>query len=304
MTLRFKGFLAAAIALTSAACNETTGPSQNSELSSAFNTVLLGFNNTSNTWAEGPDAGLQAWGPAGRGGRGVGRGGAGGGGLCGGGLGGLFLGHGFGLDFGRGRFGGTLSGTCAFQVASGRVVCAAETVNGLTVNRSAAYTTASGAVQQAFDSLTTNTINTRVTVAGTVSRRDSARSTVEHSSDRTVSGLAAGSTQRTVNGTSAGRETTTGTNSTGSYTSVRVMGDTIRNVVIPVSATAVTYPTSGTVTRSMSVTLTYTGQAPTTSSRREVVTYNGTSTATVVITRDGVTQTCTLPLPHGRLTCS
>ena len=303
MTRSYKGVLAAIIALSSAACEETIGPSQNSELASAFNTVLLGFNNTNNTWAEGTAVGANAWSPSGmRGGRGPGAGG--GSGLCGGGLGGLFLGHGFGLDFGRGKFGGILNGNCAFQAASGRVVCEAETRNGLTINRSAAYTTASGAVQPAFDSLTTNTVNTRVSVSGTVTRRDSARSTVQHASDRTISGLAAGSTQRTVNGTSSGRETTTGTNSTGAFTAVRVMGDTIRNVVIPVSTTGVTYPAGGTVTRSMSVTLTYTGQSPATSSRREVVTYNGTATATVVITRDGVTQNCTLPLPHGRLTCS
>jgi len=34
------------------------------------------------------------------------------------------------------------------------------------------------------------------------------------------------------------------------------------------------------------------------------VTYDdGSSTATVVITQDGVTKTCTLPLPRGRLVC-
>ena len=285
---------------------ETTGPSQNSTLATAFNSVLLGFNNTSNTFAGGTDGGLNAWMPAGggRGGRGPGGGGPGAGGMCGGGLGGLFVGSGFGLDFGRGPHGGVLSGSCAFEAASGRVVCAAETVNGLTVNRSAQYTNAAGAVQQAFDSITTNSVNTRVAVSGTVTRRDSAVSTVQHSSDRTVSGLAAGSAQRTVNGTLAGRESTTGTNSTGAFTAVRVMGDTIRNVVIPVSTTGMSYPTSGTVTRSMSATLTYSGQSPTALTRREVVTYNGSATATVVITRDGVTQNCTLPLPHGRLTCT
>jgi hypothetical protein len=81
------------------------------------------------------------------------------------------------------------------------------------------------------------------------------------------------------------------------------MGDTINNVVIPVQAGNGAYPTSGTLIRSMQATLTYEGQTPVTSTRREVVTYNGTTTATVVITRDGVTQTCSLPLPHGRPVC-
>jgi hypothetical protein len=298
MAHRIKLLAACAIALSSAACMEATAPLQDASLYSAFNSTLLGFSNTNNTFG-GVDSAFVPRGGHGRGGPGAGPAG----GMCGGGLGGLFLG-GFG-DFGRGHFGG-LSSDCVFQAASGRVVCPAETRNGLTINKSAAYTTASGAVQQAFDSLTTNTINTKIAVAGTVTRRDSSVTTVSHNSDRTVSGLAAGSTQRTINGTSAGRESTTGTNSTGSFTSVRVMGDTINNVRIPVSssATAPAYPTSGTVVRSMSVTLTYTGQTPTTSTRREVVTYNGTATATVVITRDGVTQNCTLPLPHGRLTCT
>jgi hypothetical protein len=93
---------------------------------------------------------------------------------------------------------------------------------------------------------------------------------VDWVSDQVVSGLLASSTARTVNGTSAGRA----------------------------------FPTSGTVTRYMQATLTYTGQAPTTSTRREVITYDGTNVDKVVINKDGVTQNCTLPLPRGRLTCS
>jgi hypothetical protein len=128
---------------------------------------------------------------------------------------------------------------------------------------------------------------------------------VDWVSDQVVSGLLASSTARTVNGTSAGRESSNGTNSTGTYTAVRVMGDTIRSVVIPKqTGTTAAFPTSGTVTRYMQATLTYTGQAPTTSTRREVITYDGTNVAKVVITKDGVTQNCTLPLPRGRLTCS
>jgi len=53
----------------------------------------------------------------------------------------------------------------------------------------------------------------------------------------------------------------------------------------------------------MKVTLTYEGQTPVTSTRREVVTFNGSNTATVVITKDGQTRNCTLPLPRGRPVC-
>ena len=46
------------------------------------------------------------------------------------------------------------------------------------------------------------------------------------------------------------------------------------------------------------------GQSPTTLSRREVVTYNGTSTVTITITENGATKSCTRALPRGALTCS
>ena len=230
--------------------------------------------------------------------------------MCGG-MGGAFHGDGLGLGFGpgfdRGLFGGifagtTLPGTCAYDAGSGRVVCDAVTHGGLSIVRSAAYKDGTGGVQTAFDSLTTNTINIRVNVSGTKVRRDNDTSVVEHHSDRTVAGLAPGSTQRTVNGTSAGTENITGSNTTGAFTALRTIGDTITGVVIPVQSSGPAFPTAGTVIRSAQVTLTYAGQSPTTSTRREVITYNGSSAATVTITRDGVTQTCTLA-PRSRPVC-
>jgi len=38
--------------------------------------------------------------------------------------------------------------------------------------------------------------------------------------------------------------------------------------------------------------------------RREVVTYDGSATAQVVITENGTTKNCTKPLPRGPLSCS
>ena len=118
-----------------------------------------------------------------------------------------------------------------------------------------------------------------------------------------MSGLARGSTQRTVNGRSAGRETTTGTDTSGHFTVVRVAGDTTTGVTIPVVASGISYPTAGTVTRSMQVTVTYDGQAAKSSSRREVITYDGTNVAHITVVQDGVTKTCTLAMPNGRPTC-
>ena len=49
--------------------------------------------------------------------------------------------------------------------------------------------------------------------------------------------------------------------------------------------------------------LVYDGRAPQTAARREVISYDGSNAATVTITQDGTTTTCTLPLPRGRLSC-
>jgi hypothetical protein len=219
-----------------------------------------------------------------------------------GGLGPEFHGGIDGRGPGRGPFSARSTDGCTFDALTGRLTCAPETRDGITVTRSLALTTAGGVAQSAFDSLTTNSVNTRISVSGT-STRGSVSRTVSHSSDRTVSGLAAGSTSRTVNGASAGTETSTGTFRDTAFTAVRVAGDTTSGLVIPLATGTHPYPTAGTIVRRMTVTLTRDGQAPQTSTRREVITYNGSATAQLVITRDGDTKTCTIALPHGRPAC-
>jgi hypothetical protein len=290
------------LGLAAAGCQDSGAPAATNssavDLSSAFTTLPVGFSEVQSTF--GDSTGTQ-WGP---GAGGQGHQGGGGDMMCGG-LGG-FVGFGLGFGGGHGLLAGELSGNCAFDASSGRVACDPVTRDGLTVTRSAQYADANGAAQQTFDSLTTNTVNLQVTVSGTRIRRDGDTAQVQHASDRTVTGLVSASTGPTINGTSAGTETTTGSDSVGTFNAVRTIGDTIQNVVLPASSasSATSYPTAGTIIRSMLVTVMYVGQSPTTSSRREVVTFNGSSTATVVVTKDGTTQNCTLPLPRGRLTCS
>jgi len=147
-------------------------------------------------------------------------------------------------------------------------------------------------------------VNVKNSVTGTVTHHSTATSTVNSSSDFTVTGLAPGSTQRTVDGTASGSETTTGTRDGVAFTVARTADDKTVGLVIPIQNGRPTYPTAGTVTRSMSATVTKDGSAPSTSSRSEVITYDGSATANVVITQDGVTKNCTKPLPHGHLTCA
>ena len=356
---KMHGLVAGAAALLGAACAEGTsvadvgGDLSAAALGAAFASAPVGYGELTSSYvaataSEFSEAAL--WVGGGRDAS-FGRGSLMGGGIGDAFVGGVSLGRGFGH---HGPFGGALrcgsDAAAAFNASTQRAECPAETRNGLTITRSAQYTTAAGAVQQAFDTATTNTVNVRSAVTGTVTysrAADSARadsagrggggrggkgghgwghgrgsigrllgdtatiltatSTVSSASERTVAGLAQGSTQRTVNGASRGTESTTGTSSRGAFTATRTVGDTTRGVVVPVRAAADTarpYPTAGTVVRVITASLAYTGQTPTTLSRREVVTYDGSATATVTITENGSTKTCTRSLTsRGQLVC-
>lgn len=335
MTRTTRNIALALLALAGAACTDNPlaadgDSASRGDLTAAFSAVPVGFAEVTSSFAgDGSSGKLWLPGP-----RGVAFGANA---LMGGGLheafaGGVGFGRGIGFHGNHGPFGGGLLCPSTFDAGSGRVVCPSVSRNGLTIERSARYTTAAGAVQQLFDSLTTNTVNVQSKVTGTTTfdhntNRDStsgrgrgphhhrggfvgdtttiltATTAVDHSSDRTVGGLAQGSTQRTVDATSAGSESTTGTSSRGTFTSTRTAADTTRGVVVPVVDGKPTYPTAGTVIRTMRATVTYAGAAAATTTRREVITYDGSATAKLVITRDGVTQNCTMPLPRGRPTC-
>ena len=304
MTRSARLFTLAGAALLSAACAERlTSTSGLTLLDAAFITTPLGFESAASSFSSsgsGPGSPFMPGDHAGmRGPSGLG----GGHDFMGGGFGEDFLGGPMagGRPFDRGGFSSPTN--CTFSASTGIVTCAPETRGGLTINRTVIYKTAAGTAQAAQDS-TTNSVATHVTVSGTKTHHDGDVSTVSHTSDRTVTGLASTATQRTVSGTSAGTESTTGKDTAGTFTAARVIGDTTSGIIIPIVSGKPTYPTAGSVIRSMKATLTYTGKTPTTSTRREVVTYDGSATAKLVITRDGVTKTCTIALPRGRPACA
>ena len=282
-------------------------PEVSAMLSDGFATSTAGFSQTDNSYLAGGDffAGFSpmGWGMSfgsfNRGSM-----------FMGGGLGVDYDGGGPFFDLFRGPFGGgpfvpRASKNCTFSSTTGRVTCPTLTVGGLKIDRSFAYTDAAGKAQSAPDD-NTNSVNTQSTVAGTITTRDQKiTTTVSHTSDRTVAGLVKTATARTVNGKSGGTEVSDGTNRDGlKFTSTRTQGDTTSGLTIPVKDGRTSYPTAGSVTRSMKVTVKVTGQPDATSLRREVITYDGSATAKVVITHDGTTKNCTLPLPRGRLTCT
>ncbi len=320
-----------ALLLVAVACADNTSTQSSSAetqlVAAAFRTASPGYDSLSSTYSASGNTGV--FGPRHHGDRGMPGDSLGRGEMMGGGFRDEFSGGiGMGPGIGRGPFGERFSlSTCTtFDATTGVVTCTPVVRDSLTINRTFKFSTAAGVAQASRDTLTTDKIETTRSVTGTTTftpgRREgfghgfgppgqdstrvditTARTTVSSSSSRVVTGLAAGSTQRTVNGVSAGRETTEGTSTAGAFTSVRVMGDTTTGLVIPVVASGYPYPTAGTVIRAMSVSVTYASGTPVASSRREVVTYDGTATAKISITKDGATKVCTLALPRGRPVC-
>lgn len=314
----------AAVAMLGACVDGTTPSADLAGAVAAFESVPAGFSATSNSFdASGDlddafqphrgdgsfeDRGFDDRG--GHGGRGPGRDEHGGRGrrdgfgfLMGGGIGPEFLGEiGFGPGRGRGPFHVDSVGTsCVFSSTTRVVTCGPITRGGLTILATATITTLNGTAQAKIDTATDKVVLTSE-VSGTKTRRDSATSVIAHKSNRTIAGLSSAATQRTVDGTSVGTETTTGTTDAGPFEAIRTVNDTTTGIIIPLVSGRPTYPSAGRVSRNMRVAITVAG-ATTTHTRSEVVTYDGTATAKVVITQDGVAKNCTLPLPRGRLTC-
>lgn len=291
-----------------AACSGTTGTETNSPpsqlaltMASAFQTVPAGTSDLNTSFVGdlgesfSPEFGMMDRGRL----FGFGLGPGFGIGLMGGGLFGGF----FGDDFGRGF--SPMDTSCHYSATSGSTTCS-RIRDGLTRTRVIQFEDAAGKATQTFDATTTNSVEVKITVTGTATRWDNDQSTINSSSDQTVSGLAKGSTSRTVNSTSSSSENTTGTSREGAFTSKRVASDDVKGVVIPfpTSTDWFPFPTAGSISRSISTTVQITGQSAKSSSRSEVITYDGSNKAKVVITQNDTTQNCTLPLPHGRLTCS
>ncbi len=308
-TARRTLFAASALTLLGlAACGDGVTSTQSAAtetlLADAMQSTPVGFSATESSFAAAEN---DSWRPMRR--RHAGRGGpfgsAFGSGFMGGGLGPDFAdGAGFRAGNARGPFGGMMpERDCTFDASNGKLVCTPGNLpDGLTVERWVIYTDLDGNTQRAPDS-TTFSRQSHADVSGTVALRDSATRTVRHVSDRLITGLQKGSTQRTIDGTSNGMETVNGTVAAGAFTAERLVSDTTRGVIVPVLETGRSYPIAGTVIRTMQVSVAVADGETETNSWKEVLRYDGSDTATLVITRNGETKTCSVPLPVGRPVC-
>ncbi len=190
------------------------------------------------------------------------------------------------------------SDQCAYSASAGRVVCAPVTRNGLTITRSIGFYDATGKAQPRRDASTASA-NTQVTVKGTTTT-ERGTFTIDRASSLTVSGLGRDATTHTLNGGERGSSSGTVTTADGVVTVSEASAAVTKDVVVPVPVARGSWPLSGTVSRSSTVSISRGSGPVRTIATTEQVSFTGTSDVNVTVTRNGVTRTCTRDLAtHG-----
>ena len=186
---------------------------------------------------------------------------------------------------------------CAYSSTTKGFTCPTATVQGLTFNITYYLSDVNGVSQSAPDVNTTASIRVVADTRGTVSLPSNVGSgtsvTLTDHSDMTMSGLQAAN--RALNGTSVSHYDVSTTGTTPAHSLID-MTTTSTNVMLPPEESASHWPMSGTVTTDATA-VTSIGFLPSaTTNARALVTFNGTSTPTVVVTVAGVVRTCKVDL--------
>lgn len=190
---------------------------------------------------------------------------------------------------------------CSWSPATSRFVCAPFTnPDGLTVERSFAFY-AGGVARQSYDANATDSINFQAALKGTLSRTGRT-AWISANRTMTVSGLAGAETQRSWSGTGT-RDDSAHVTSDGVARRTRFQSvDRVAAVVFAVPRSANPWPKSGTITHDITMTSVAEqagGTSTRSATRHVVVTFNGTSTASVMVG----TTACTLNLATRALSC-
>jgi hypothetical protein len=139
-----------------------------------------------------------------------------------------------------------------------------------------------GVEQDAYDDLTTESIEIERDIAGSI-ERDNFSAEVSRQRSMIVSGLAGEETTRTWNGEGSSSVQRSGVLEDGTERSHSVEGDfTFEDVVVPIPGSDPRYPLSGTITRSMTVTRTN-GDVTEVREVEIVITFDGSATAVAVV---------------------
>jgi hypothetical protein len=156
----------------------------------------------------------------------------------------------------------------------------------LSGTREVTFYDAQGLEQDAYDALTTDVIHIMHEVLGEVTRDDWIAS-IHRERDLEVSGLAGAETHRTWNG-SGSEEVSRERILDEGVSSYDAVGSFVyEDVVVPVFGTAPRYPLSGTITRTMTVTVTR-PDGERTRNVEIVITFDGDSTATAIVNGEEV----------------
>ena len=180
--------------------------------------------------------------------------------------------------------------SCSYDAVTRSFICPNVAITGVTVSRSFTLFDASGTPQSQFDRTTTAAVRMKTTFAGTVTSGNSTI-TVDQQQDVTLSGLLTGI--HTLNGTSLGHLSGTIGNATTLTPVSSTISTTITNLVLPQSSSGANrFPASGTIAAANVTTI---GALPAVTTNA-VVTFDGTSKASLVITSAGRTMRCTVDL--------
>ncbi|HKG95374.1 MAG TPA: hypothetical protein VKA84_25870 [Gemmatimonadaceae bacterium] len=197
---------------------------------------------------------------------------------------------------------------CRYQEGTGRFDCEPITNRGMTITRSFAFLDGAGHPQRRFDPVTTASINTRMSIAGTLTTPQGGTIKLDRRGEITVSGLAGAETSHTLNGVESGTSefSAPASPSLGAYSSKAISNDTTLDLVIPIpprpaagQRPAPVFPLSGKRISNQRITSRFSNSPEdglTELTMRYVVTYNGTSVVTIEMTLDGQTKTCTVDL--------
>lgn len=194
---------------------------------------------------------------------------------------------------------------CTYSPSTGWFDCAPVTRAGLTVTRSFAFYDAAGAPQAAYDAVSTASARSRTRISGSTAL-GGVTTTVDRQGEQAVHGLAGAETQIQLDGVESGTSVASFTGANGARQISTSTIDSTIGLVVPTPRTRErSWPTSGTIVH-LSV-VSESGDGVTTHatmSTREALTFNGTGSATLTTTVNGVTRTCTRDLATGRTTCS
>lgn len=171
----------------------------------------------------------------------------------------------------------------------GSFECGTVERNGMTVTRTCVFFDKDGAFDEdglplAYDPVATESVMVHVEMTGSVDRGDWGSSSVNRVRDVTVTGLAGTETSATWNGSGSGTMSRIHQTRDGDEMQMDMSStEAVRDVIIPVPRTQTSWPLGGTISKSVSVTITGGPRDGTTHERDVTIRFDGTQYATVTV---------------------